>query len=72
MVAGQTVLRPGTNQLLPLMTEELHQVYFAGPELLFLGKMDIGHLFYLLGTDAFVYNFVMIFSQNLQAFSPNL
>jgi len=54
------------------MTEELHQVYFAGPELLFLGKMDIGHLFYLLGTDAFVYNFVMIFSQNLQAFSPNL
>ena len=38
------VLRPGADQLLSLMTEELYQVHFTGLELLLLGKMDIGHL----------------------------
>ena len=47
VVAGQTVLRPGADQLLPLMAEELHQIHLAGPELLLLGKMDIGHLLHL-------------------------
>ena len=48
VITGQTVLRPGADQLLPLMAEELHQVYRGGPELLFLGKMDIGHFLHLL------------------------
>ena len=47
VITGQTVLRPGADQLLPLMAEELHQIYLAGPELLLLGKMDIGHFLHL-------------------------
>ena len=48
VITGQTVLRPGADQLLPLMAEELHQIHLAGPELLLLGKMDIGHFLHLL------------------------
>ena len=30
-----------------LMAEELHQIHLAGPALLLLGKMDIGHFLHL-------------------------
>ena len=50
VIAGQAVLRPGTDQLLSLMAEELHQIHLAGPELLLLSKMDIGYFLHLLGS----------------------
>ena len=43
-VAGHAVLRPGSDELLALPPQELHQVYTAGTIFLFLGEMDIGHI----------------------------
>ena len=39
--------RPGTDQLLSLAVEELHQIHRGGAELLLIGKIDIGHLLHL-------------------------
>ena len=47
VVAGQAVLPSGADQLLSLMAEEFYQIRLAGPELLLLGKMDIGHFLQL-------------------------
>ena len=43
VVAGHAVLRPGADELFALTAQELHEIHRAGPELLLLGKMDIGH-----------------------------
>lgn len=54
VVAGQAVLWPGTDQILSLMAEELHQIHLAGLELLFFSKMDIRHFLHLLSVILFM------------------
>ena len=43
VAAGQTVLRAGADELFSLLAEKLHKVNRAGPELLFLCEIDVGH-----------------------------